>query len=409
MKLSLNFMHWIDRYVGSVLMTLLQPFNLRRYLSKPPDVKQVRPRRILIIKFWGIGSIALAGPTIAALRDQYGDAQIHFLTLKENEHFLNCFSEIDRVRSVDINAGAISVLFRLLKLLWSLSRGRYDIVVDLEFFTRFSALVTFITGARIRAGFHAWEVWRGNAHNIEVPFNRYWHVTRNFFNLGRAAGIDAAEPPEFRLQVTADNRAEAASVLAANRIAADETIVLINPNAGKLGLDRRWPPGNFAELALKLARTGVRPVFIGAPSETDYVAAIAVDAGESAVDLAGTLSIDALLALFERSAMLITNDSGPLHLAVTQDLPTLSFFGPETPVLYGPSAPHRIMYQELACSPCINVHSQKQIHCIYGRPLCLEQISVEAAFAEATAMLEEVAVHGGARRSESREPRLNSD
>jgi hypothetical protein len=49
MKLSLNFMHWVDKYVGSVLMTLLQPFNLRHYLSKPPDVKQVRPRRILII------------------------------------------------------------------------------------------------------------------------------------------------------------------------------------------------------------------------------------------------------------------------------------------------------------------------------------------------------------------------
>ncbi|MBN2490167.1 MAG: glycosyltransferase family 9 protein [Planctomycetes bacterium] len=389
MALSLARMHWIDRHIGRVLVTAMQPLNLRRYLVAPPSVQGLDPRRVLVVKFWGIGSIALAGQTLNALRAHFPRAEFHFLTLAANADFLRHVKAVDHVVALDICGGALTVLVRIVRLLAALRRRRYDMVVDLEFFTRFSALVSFLSGAPVRVGFHAWEVWRGNLHNIVVPFNRYWHVTRNFFNLGRAAGIAAAEPPPFRLEVGADARREAEAALLAAGVRPGERLVVFNPNAGGMALERRWPPENFAGLVRELAATdGIRAVLIGAPSERAYVARIAEQAGAEAVNLAGRLSIGGLIALLERAALLVSNDTGPLQLALTQERPTLSFFGPETPVLYGPRAGcHRVLYQELACSPCINVHSQKRVRCIFGHPVCLESIPVERAAAAARALL----------------------
>lgn len=393
MALSLDFMHWIDRYLGGLVVSALQPFNLRRYLVPPPDVGTIQPGKVLVVKFWGIGSIALAGQTLVALKNRYPDSEFHFLTLESNRSFLDYVSVVDEVISLDIRGGGPRVFFRILRLLLSLRRRGYDLVVDLEFFTRISALVSFMTGAPVRVGFHAWEVWRGNLANVDVPFNRYWHVTRNFFDLGRAAGVEDREPPAFHLIPAEKDRSEAAAVLEEAGIRASEKILLLNPNAGEMALERRWPPGNFAALASELTREdaenpGLRPVFIGAPGERDYVAAVVNQAGPAAVNLAGTLSIGGLLALFERAEGLVTNDSGPLQLALCQGLPTMSFFGPETPVLYGPrGGRHRVLFQHMSCSPCINVHSQKKIRCVHGRPICLESIDVQRAAGEVRALL----------------------
>ena len=389
MALSLDFMHWIDRYVGRLVITALQPFNLRAYRATPPSLVDFQPRRILIVKFWGIGSIALAGPTVTALREQYPDAEFFFLTLAGNRAFMEHLPAIDHVITLDIQGGAGKVATRTLRLLRALRRHRFDLVVDLEFFTRFSALVSFFTGAPVRVGFHAWEVFRGRFHNIRVPFNRYWHVTENFFNLGRAAGVTRESPPRFRLSANEAAGREVEQALEVAGVQGEERVVLFNPNAGDLALERRWPPAYFARLARVLSdETGIRPVFIGAPGERDYVTAVVAESGPAAVNLAGALSVGGLIRLLDRAEALITNDTGPLQLALTQDLPTLSFFGPETPVLYGPrQGRHRVLYRHLACSPCINVHSQKKVRCIFGHPICLESIPVERAAREARALL----------------------
>jgi ADP-heptose:LPS heptosyltransferase len=86
---------------------------------------------------------------------------------------------------------------------------------------------------------------------------------------------------------------------------------------------------------------------------------------------------------------MVTNDSGPLHLAVAVGLRTVSLFGPETPVLYGPrGAGHRVLFRNLPCSPCMNVHDVKRVRCIFDRPLCLHDLPEEAALAETVAALE---------------------
>ena len=88
------------------------------------------------------------------------------------------------------------------------------------------------------------------------------------------------------------------------------------------------------------------------------------------VNLCGKLSIPQLVGLFSKSDFLITNDSGPLHIAVSVGLPTLSFFGPETPYLYGPQGDqHYVFYSDIFCSPCLNIYNSKH----HGNETILER------------------------------------
>jgi ADP-heptose:LPS heptosyltransferase len=95
------------------------------------------------------------------------------------------------------------------------------------------------------------------------------------------------------------------------------------------------------------------------------------------INLCGKLSISQLIGLFSRSCFLTTNDSGPLHIATTMGLPTISFFGPETPYLYGPQGKkHHVFYSDIFCSPCLNIFNSKLADC--DDNVCLKQIDPES-------------------------------
>src|SRR5690606_19124292 len=141
--------------------------------------------------------------------------------------------------------------------------------------------------------------------------------------------------------------------------------VALNPNAGTLSLERRWPRDRFAELARRLVlEDGARVVLIGARGERGHVAEVVALAGElpegRLADLSGRLSIGALHAVLESADAFVSNDSGPMHLGAAVGAPTLGLFGPETPVMYRPLGPRAsVLYEPPACSPCINVHDNK--------------------------------------------------
>ena len=139
---------------------------------------------------------------------------------------------------------------------------------------------------------------------------------------------------------------------------------------------------------------GARVLVTGSRAERDTTAALLRAAGPlpsgRLQDLGGDLSIGALHALFQRAGLVISNDSGPMHLAAAQGTPTIGLFGPETPVMYAPLGPHtRVHYAPPLCSPCINVHDAKVLSCIHGQPECLMRIEVEQVLSSARALLGE--------------------
>ncbi len=153
-------------------------------------------------------------------------------------------------------------------------------------------------------------------------------------------------------------------------------IVCVNINAGEICHLRRWPQESYAELIHGLFdRFGVKTVLIGGSDDISYVDEFAKKLSNKIdfSNLCGKLSIKELIGLFSKSRLLITNDSGPLHIANIVSLPTVSFFGPETPYLYGPLGPkNQVFYEDIFCSPCINIYNSKKSDC--SDNICLKNI-----------------------------------
>lgn len=393
----------IDRRLGSLLCSLLvalKPVLRRAQPARPP----AEVERILLLKMWGMGSIVLVSSIFREARRLYPKAKIDVITLHENLALLSLYPEVDRKLALDLSRGVPSFLWQTLAMLRRLRRERYDLLLDFEFFTRFSALFSFLAGARRTHGFSAKSQARGRLHDVEVPFNGYQHVAVNFLSLLRGAAMEPSprdevldQPvlPQLSAPAAAWERCRAA--LAAER-AFDpaRTLVVVNPNAGDMALERRWPAERVVELLRELVREPVNVVLTGSPGERAYVESIVTQSGvaERLVNLAGRIGIPELIALFGRARVVVSNDSGPLHLAAAAGADTVALFGPETPVLYGPLAArtgqrHTVHYRSLACSPCMFVHDNKELSCWFAKAVCLTGIEPREVLASVRARLAE--------------------
>jgi len=346
--------------------------------------------RILVIKFWGIGSLVLAEPFFRTVRETFPNAHVHLLTLSSNRGALDLIAGIDHAHFVDLGNNLMSAIGAYIGTLVRVFKGRYDVVFDMEFYTRASAVTSLAAWAPVRVGYHAQGIYRGSIQSHPIPFNNYWHVSRNFLSLLEPFGVaeQANEPvPVLTLPETLHDDARA--VL--DRMGGDGArYIVVNVNAGELAYERRWFPDRFDALTAKLSqRFDLDCVFIGAPSEHDYVEAVVRSAkaqGARAYNAAGAVDLTGMAQICARSRLVISNDSGPLHVAAATGVPVVGFFGPETPVLYGPAGKdHLVLYSDVKCSPCINIEQGKRIKCRFAVPKCQLDISVDDACARITA------------------------
>ena len=392
--MRMSLMKSIDRWVGLVLCTLLAPLERLWPRRRKGPIK-----RVLVLKFWGIGSIIMAGYLLRGIKASDPEVRIDLATISSNREAAELVGGVDDLVTFDISSGPMGVISGILDLLKQVYRRQYDVVLDLEYLTRFTALVTFFSRAPLRAGFYARGFWRGNFHDVRVPFNPYWHVRENFLNMGKAAGWDISAPSCTKIDPGGEARREAEQFLEKEGV--EKPYIVINPNAGETSLERRWPTDRFAHLAKRIDKElGMRAVVIGAAGEYDTVMEVVSGAGgDAAVSAAGKLTLHGLAALLEGAAAVVSNDSGPLHLACHVGTPVVGLYGPETPVLWGPVTPDGIhagvLFRNLDRSPCINVHNMKTVVCLRKGAECLLDISADEVF-EA---LQAVQQGGGGRKA----------
>jgi len=373
LRFAFSTLQRVDRDLGPLLCAALEPLRLARRRRREPE----EVRSVLAVKFWGLGSLTLLGPSLRRLRERHPRARIDLLTLEGNAAFARRLPILREILTLDLGGGPLRIARDLLGLVLELRRRRYDLLVDFEFFARFSAALAFLSGARWTAGFWAPNVYRGRFHDVRIPFNRYRHVAQNFRALAGGEDGGPVGPQDLlRPRIGREARARVARLLARRGLNGDRPLVVVNPNAGDLALERRWPADHFVALADRLARAAT-VVWIGAPGERAYVESLRsrLREPESTHDFAGILSVEELLVVLERADLLVTNDSGPLHLASPLGTPTIAMFGPETPVLYAPLNPRaRVFYRPPPCSPCINVHENKMLSCTFSQAICLSEI-----------------------------------
>lgn len=189
------------------------------------------------------------------------------------------------------------------------------------------------------------------------------------------------------LPVKDSDRERAEFILRECGLQGDGIVIALNVNASEVADQRRWGVEKYAELARRLKEHyRAELVFIGAPGEQRRVSEAVTMCG-GGINLAGKTTLIQVAAALENADLFITNDSGPMHLAMAMGTPTVALFGPETPRRYGPvSDRHIAVYKNYSCSPCINFAKAKKIRCKHNTK-CIRDITVEEVFEAAEKIL----------------------
>jgi ADP-heptose:LPS heptosyltransferase len=314
---------------------------------------------IVVLKFFGLGSIMQASPLIRAIRGRYPQVRIVFVTFEPNRSLLNRLGLCDEVRVIRTQAPLAFVKDTCGLILW-FWRARVEAVLDLEFFSKFSTLLMFLSGSRVRAGFHLNDFWRYRLITHPVYLNYYRHISDAFRQIGQHLDVRIEDPGPSRPVCDPAARSSAEAFLQQHGWHAGLPLLGLNVNTGDMALERRWPLNRFAEVARTLLERheNLRIVLTGAPDEHPYVASLVEQIPERqrsrVMIAAGQWSIDEFLAALLLMTGFLTNDSGPAHLAAAMDVPTVSLWGPARPGFIAAHSPrHRILYADYPCSPCL--------------------------------------------------------
>ena len=317
------------------------------------------PRAILFLKFVGLGSIIRASFLIRESQRSFPRSRIYFCSFGEGAQLARLYQGVDRVLVIR-EKNIFLLCWDTLKTLSWLWGHKVDLVIDLEVHSKYSSIFSALTFARDRAGFsYISSRFRQGIYSHLVYWNPHRHVDKSYRQLGRVLGFDKDFTP-MDLTIAEEERQKVSRLCVELGIGKDNKLLGINPNAGELSVERRWPVENFAKIIRRLPEDPkLRVLLFGSLSEHSYVESLEFLAKDSKVkihNLAGKLTFPMFIALLEKLNLFITNDSGPLHLSDLLKVPTLSLWGPTSPFIYGPRGKHhKAFYRPIFCSPCVHI------------------------------------------------------
>jgi len=372
--MNFKLIRFLDKYVGIPICLILKLLDRYKKYSLNPE----NPKKILLIKFWGLGSIILSSPLIKTFRDNFPNSKIYFLTMSKNKGLYDNSPILDKIIYVDIEGVRSS--FNLLKTIKYLRKEKFDLTIDLEQFSRISAIMSFLTGSKLRVGFNTRRQFREILYTNKVYFRDDLHIIENYLNLARIIKIFPDNKNLVPISYSKKDEENLKNTLLNNNINDTDSIIGINVNTSNFAIQRKWPKEYFIKLSNNIIKkySNLKIIFTGSEEESPYVEDIItnIKIKNNIVNLAGKIDIKQLAILMTKLKFYISNDSGPLHLASSMKCPTISFFGPETPVLYAPGNKNdKVFYKNFRCSPCITVYNAKNTTC--NNNLCLKSISPE--------------------------------
>jgi heptosyltransferase-1 len=302
------------------------------------DLRTLRPKRVCLIKPSALGDIVNALPVLAALRHRWPEAWIAWVVNRSLRGLLDGHPALDEVIVYDRGGTKPSPagMVRTVRFLRQLGRHRFDLTVDLQGLLR-SGIMTIATGARVRVGLA--DAREGAArfytHRVPPPGSRAEaHAVDRLLRLAEVFGADVSEP-RFGLACDPADRRWARAVLI------DVPRPRLILNLGARWETKRWPPEHFAAIARRAVATrGAGLVAVGAPEDCPLVEDLRVRLGPVAVlDLCGRTTLPQLAALAAESDLVLSNDTGPLHLATAAGARVVGIYTCTSPALNGPYGP----------------------------------------------------------------------
>ena len=351
--------HWLGRPICFVLTVIRKSYNL---LPFPQKSSPQKVKRILFVKLAEQGATVLADASIRRAAEMVGKENVYFLVFRQNRFILDVMNIIPQENVLTIpDNNFISILFGTIGVLHRIRKLRIDAAVDFEFFARSSAILTWLSGAGIRVGFHTFfdeSPYRGDLMTHRLNYNPHLHASQMFEVMVDAINLPAKEMPRLNMDLPKMRAVE--SKFTASEVELKEfkailekeagtsnysPLILLNVNASDMLPLRRWPLERYVELAQKLLEKSpaVHIAFTGAPDET------------------------------ENSQKLVR------AVATLTDVKVVTLFGPETPLLFGANTPRcRNLWKNIPCSPCVSAYNNRRSVC--DDNICMQRISVDEVF-----------------------------
>ncbi|KMY66434.1 hypothetical protein AAU61_14715 [Desulfocarbo indianensis] len=332
--------------------------------------------KVLLVKLSALGDVVQALPVAMAIRRQNPEAQVDWLVEKPSAPLLAGHPALSRVLVSprhEITQGDGNIFTALTGFGRELRSVTYDAVLDLQGLMK-SAMLVALCKAERKIGFKggkeplaAWPLTERLA-----PYDPDRHALERYLDLLEPLGIMRPAHPQFGLEPGPEALDGIEALLGQDR--GGGPFVILHPVAK--WESKLWPVAHWAKLARDLKALGLRVALSGSADDRGVTRAIAAGAGVDLIDLAGRFSLKQMAALLSKADLLVSTDTGVMHLAAAMGCPVVALFGPTAPWRTGPyGAGHRVLSLKLACAPCFRRECEK--------PRCLTELSPEQVLAEA--------------------------
>lgn len=346
-------------------------------MSAPPPV----PKRLLVVRLDRLGDVVLSTPVLQALRAQWPQAFIAMLVAPACVDVVEGHPALNEVLTYD-KTKAQRGLWATWRFAQRLRRLHFDTALVLHPSNRSHWLV-WEAGIPTRIG---WDRKAGWLLTHRLPHRKHegrQHEAAYTLQLLELLGLTGLTPQPV-IPVHREAVRHIAALLTGAGIGVQERVVALHPSASCIS--KRWMPERFAAVADQLQQAhGVKICLVTGPDDTVFAEQVAQHMRTPAVNLAGQLRVRELVALLQRSALLISNDSGPVHLAAAVGTPVVDLFGRNqaglSPLRWGPlGAGHVILHKEVGCVTCL-AHN-----CDIGFK-CLTAITTDEVYTAAVSIL----------------------
>lgn len=317
--------------------------------------------KILVIRMSSIGDVILTTPVLKAFKEKYPDSKIDFLVLEQFKDAISGLEYIDNL--ILFNKKENDGLKNILKFADELKKNNYDYVFDLHSKFR-SKLITWRLG--VKSYTYKKRAWWKNPL-VKMRLIKYRvddTIIKNYFGAFKEFGLEyKGEDLEF-------------SYTGAKNFDEYRGYPVMAPGASKE--TKKWTVEGFGELAKILYQEkGLKTILIGGNGDIPRCEEINRISGNNCIILAGKLSLKESGSLLSQAKFLVTNDSGPFHIARGVKCPTFVIFGPTSPGMFDFGENETLIFKGEECSPC-SLHGDKE--CPKGHFNCMKNITGEEVF-----------------------------
>ncbi|MCX7905081.1 MAG: lipopolysaccharide heptosyltransferase II [Elusimicrobiales bacterium] len=358
--------HVIEKYLEVLKMSGLNIYTKEITIesfnkTNKKNFLDLNYKKIIIFQTAFIGDLLLTLPLIKKIKDKYPNSFIALVVRKENLKVAQTIEEINKVFIDDKSSNKIKSFINLIK---NIKKEYFDISIMPHRSFR-TALISYFSHIPQRIGFDIFPA--SLLYNIKIPFKWNMHdLERNMMLIKDLVFETDIDFPNFSLNINEETNFS-------------KPIIIINPSS--IWTTKRWPDFKFAKLIKMINdRYFIKPILIGSEREKKQISSIEkFTSSNSFINLCGKTDLKELIYLIKNSDLLISNDSGPMHIAVACKTPVIAIFGPTTKELgFFPYSKNSIVIEEeLNCRPC-RLHGSDK--CPHKHFLCMKLIRVEKVF-----------------------------